>query len=203
MKKLSRGVPAGRQGFTLIELLIVIGVLGILASGLLATVDPFEQLKKARDANNRNATVEMLNALTRYYATHGYLPWYSGTAVASCGTAAATYDPLRATSGNYPYNALKVAGSGADKSDAVNLCITNSLISDGELKGGFFSGLAATLYVASGSKTRVEVCYSPEGKALRNDAVVMAWTWDATNNQVKSGCTDADKAAGLCLQCFQ
>ena len=34
-------------GFTLIELLIVIALLGALAVGLLATIDPFEQLKKA------------------------------------------------------------------------------------------------------------------------------------------------------------
>jgi len=32
------------KGFTLMELLIVIGVLGILAAGLLAAIDPFEQL---------------------------------------------------------------------------------------------------------------------------------------------------------------
>ena len=35
-------------GFTLMELLIVIGVLGILAAGLLAAIDPFEQLKGPR-----------------------------------------------------------------------------------------------------------------------------------------------------------
>ena len=35
------------KGFTLIELLIVIALLGALAVGLLATIDPFEQLKKA------------------------------------------------------------------------------------------------------------------------------------------------------------
>src|SRR3990167_265507 len=102
MRKLS-------QGFTLIELLIVIGVLGILASGLLAAVDPFEQLKKARDANNRNAAVETLNAMTRYYATHGYLPWWSGATIATCGTAATVFDPLRVTEASYPHNFLKVA----------------------------------------------------------------------------------------------
>ena len=35
-----------QKGFTLIELLIVIALLGSLAVGLLATIDPFEQLKK-------------------------------------------------------------------------------------------------------------------------------------------------------------
>ena len=46
----------------MIELLIVIGVLGILATGLLAAVDPFEQLKKARDtkAMVRNVSLSTL-----------------------------------------------------------------------------------------------------------------------------------------------
>ncbi len=61
----------GKKGFTLIELLVVIGILGILAVGLLAAIDPFEQLKKGRDTNLRNVTVEYVNACTRYYATHG------------------------------------------------------------------------------------------------------------------------------------
>ena len=40
-----------KKGFTLIELLIVIGILGILAAGLQAAIDPIEQLKKGQDSN--------------------------------------------------------------------------------------------------------------------------------------------------------
>jgi prepilin-type N-terminal cleavage/methylation domain-containing protein len=64
-----------RSGFTLIELLIVIGILGILAAGLLAAVDPIEQLKKGRDTQRRTISVELNNALTRYYAVYGSMPW--------------------------------------------------------------------------------------------------------------------------------
>ena len=42
-----------KKGFTLIELLIVIAILGILAIALLATLDPFEQLRKSRDGAKR------------------------------------------------------------------------------------------------------------------------------------------------------
>ena len=46
------------KGFTLIELLIVIALLGALAVGLLATIDPFEQLKKGRDTSKKNTVSE-------------------------------------------------------------------------------------------------------------------------------------------------
>jgi prepilin-type N-terminal cleavage/methylation domain-containing protein len=63
------------KGFTLIELLVVIGVIGILAAGLLAAIDPMEQLKKGRDTRKRSTSVEFVNAVTRYYAVQGTMPW--------------------------------------------------------------------------------------------------------------------------------
>jgi prepilin-type N-terminal cleavage/methylation domain-containing protein len=69
----------GKKGFTLIELLIVIALLGALAVGLLATIDPFEQLKKGRDTSLRNTVSEFYNANLRYYSTKGQFPWPSGT----------------------------------------------------------------------------------------------------------------------------
>ncbi len=62
----------------MVELLIVIGILGILAAGLLAAIDPLEQLKKGRDTQARGITVEYSNALTRYYAIYGSMPWGTG-----------------------------------------------------------------------------------------------------------------------------
>lgn len=76
-------------GFTLIELLVVIGILGILASALIATIDPFEQLKKAQDANTKNTTVEFVTANIRYYSTHNQI----GTACVGTTTLAASADP--------------------------------------------------------------------------------------------------------------
>lgn len=73
-----------KKAFTLIELLIVIALLGALAVGLLAALDPFEQLKKGTDSGIRNTVSEIHGALIRYYAIKNSLPWgengYSGSA---------------------------------------------------------------------------------------------------------------------------
>lgn len=147
------------KGFTLIELLIVIGVLGILAAGLMAAVDPFEQLKKARDANNRNAVIELHNATTRYYATHGGLPWDDVGVGGSCVDT--IFGTPRGTTG-IPIN-----------SAAMSACIV-ALEGDGELKTGFVNAVgtaqASKVYVNSTTTTQVIVCFPPEGKGLWKDA---------------------------------
>ena len=66
-----------KKGFTLIELLIVIAILGILAIGLMAALDPLEQLKRARDTSTRNTVEEFYNASLRYYSIKEEFPWTS------------------------------------------------------------------------------------------------------------------------------
>ena len=183
------------------ELLIVIGVLGILAAGLLAAIDPFEQLKKARDTNNRSAAIEFLGSSQRYYATHGYLPWYKMTgAVYDCTSA--TIDELRVAATDYPFATVLVNKVGTTGHDAdMKTCVDNTLEVDGEIKDTFFDGLSTTLYVTSGSQTRVGVCFPPESKSNRSDAQT-AYN-KSTAGVVSLGCTTLQRDAGDCLQCFQ
>jgi len=197
------------KGFTLMELLIVIGVLGILAAGLLAAIDPFEQLKKARDTNNRSAAVEMLQASQRYYATHGYLPWVKpdGAGGYTCDSAgAARIRPVVDETG-YPHDAIALAPQ-STSGDAYD-CLNATLYPDGEIKGTFFSGLATTLYLWSGSKTKVGVCFAPEGKSNRTDVQTKYQISGADDTDylvsepgaVEGGCPDVDN--DTCLQCFE
>lgn len=135
------------HGFTLIELLIVIALLGALAVGLLATIDPFEQLKKGRDTSLRNTVSEFYNANLRYYSIKGNFPWNTG------GTGAQAQQAL---------------------TSAVMSSAIDELVSTGELKQRFsqLAGGTQTLgrvFVTSPAADTVSVCFAPESKSFQED----------------------------------
>lgn len=193
------------------ELLIVIGVLGILAAGLLAAIDPFEQLKKARDTNNRSAAIELLQSSQRYYANHGYLPWYKpGLVAGSYDTSCpdATWANLRPATAvvdfTNPNDIIEVTEEDKVGLTDVYNCINDTLGDDGEIKGTFFDGLATSLYLASGSKSRAVVCFAPEAKSNISDAQTQYSIDSLTTPTVVDGdCSDVERPTGVCVQCFQ
>lgn len=56
-----------RKGFTLIELLIVVAILGILAAVLLMTINPLEQMARARDGGKITRAKELHDAAERWW----------------------------------------------------------------------------------------------------------------------------------------
>jgi len=131
------------KGFTLIELLIVIALLGALAIGLLATIDPFEQLKKGRDTSTRNTATEFYNASLRYYGTKGAFPWNQ---------------------------TINTAVSLTDTTMNTNIA---TLIGAGELKQNFTTAIQQTqlgrISVVSPASDQMIICFSPESKNFRLD----------------------------------
>jgi len=132
------------RGFTLIELLIVIALLGALAVGLLAALDPFEQLKKGTDTGTRNTVSEIHGAVIRYFAIKNEMPWKKTL-----------------TSGVLPWETAVSAYT-----DAIS-----PIVLTGELKEDF-STLAGdqlkNIYM-KGTDESVTVCFKPLSRAFRND----------------------------------
>ncbi len=161
------------KGFTLIELLIVIALLGALAIGLLATIDPFEQLKKGRDTSLRNTVAELYNAELRYYSTKGEFTWgTSGTA----GTVNSMTSDL---------TALINAGELKDRFE--QLAGTANL---------------AKIIITSNSPEHIAVCFRPESKSFQADPVT-AYSSDGTpvvDNGCKSMTSTNGTDCHLCIQ---
>jgi len=134
MKKINRG-------FTLIELLIVIALLGALAVGLLAAVDPFEQLKKGRDTSTRNTAAEFQGALIRFYASRGTFP----TSIAI---------PTTNTLNNLAGAVTELQQAGELKTDFLLLAGT---------------GNVTRININIPTSERAVVCLNPESKSFRND----------------------------------
>lgn len=111
------------KGFTLIELLIVIALIGALIVGLLAAIDPVEQIRRGQDTGVRGTAAELTNALNRYFTNRGQYPWgttaqTSAVVPAASITALVTAGELKS---NFPSNAAtnltkifvtEVAGTG-------------------------------------------------------------------------------------------
>lgn len=63
-----------KSGFTLTELLIGLSVVTVLASFLVAAIDPIAQLKKARDSQRKRDLEKMQTALEDYYNDQSHYP---------------------------------------------------------------------------------------------------------------------------------
>lgn len=162
------------RGFTLIELLIVIALLGALAVGLLATIDPFEQLKKGRDTSQRNTVSEFYNANLRYYSTKAQFPWGTGVlATTSVFALSSTVDLL--------------VGAGELKNNFMNLAGTGNL---------------GKIYVSSAVQEVIAVCYKPESKGFQVDPnTIYDQSGGSSITTCKSG-TGAS-ATSDCYYCIQ
>lgn len=148
-----------KKAFTLIELLIVIALLGALAVGLLAALDPFEQLKKGTDTGVRNTVSEVHGATIRYYAIKNQMPWCSD---ANCTTWADAGILAETLPSNPPLNLTALTNT------------LQNIITTGELKADFSTlagsaTLAKIIVFGSNTSAAVQVCYRPTSKSFISD----------------------------------
>ena len=67
-------VENSRKGFTLIEMVVVIGILSILAVGVIMVLNPVAQFQKANDARRKSDLAQIQRALETYYEDNGQYP---------------------------------------------------------------------------------------------------------------------------------
>lgn len=148
MKYMKKGLALSKsKGFTLVELLIVIALLGALAIGLIAALDPVEMIRRGADTGTRNNTKTLFDAFTRYYVAKGYMPWCSG--VGNCT--------------NVPSGTVAISGNA--------LSGVTAAIAAGELKSTFQTAATKDLtriYVTGAESTAV-VCFLPQSRSLSTD----------------------------------
>jgi prepilin-type N-terminal cleavage/methylation domain-containing protein len=162
-----------QKGFTLIELLVVIGILGVLAAALIATIDPFEQLKKAQDSSVQNAAVEFVDANVRYYTGHNSMPW--------------AYDTNCLGGSNNP---------SSTSLDSLMGCV-QALVSEGELKAAFTTATnALTSVMVTGATNSVTACFAPQSKSMQRNSN----TRYTQSGSLRTDC--AGQTSGGATDCF-
>ncbi|OGH71035.1 MAG: hypothetical protein A2396_03870 [Candidatus Levybacteria bacterium RIFOXYB1_FULL_40_17] len=183
-KASQKGHAMRQAGFTLIELLVVIGILGILISAMVATINPFEQINKGNDANMKNIGAEFVNGNIRYYTNHTEFPWVTSAGAASC--------PVPVAAGSTITTLIP--------------CIDNYLDSSGdsELKDGFkdVSGLDKLFVTTNASTNSVKVCFLPKSTSGQEDKATK-YT-DATGSTVGTTCKSQQATGGVnCYWCTE
>lgn len=171
-------------GFTLIELLIVIALLGALAVGLLAALDPFEQLKKGTDTGVRNTVSEIQGAVIRYYAIKNQMPWCD---LADCST----------------FEDGMTEAITAVPADTLDNTIAN-IVTSGELKTDFATiagdaTLAKIILFGSNDDATIQVCYKPTAKSFTNDPNTKFDPATGIDTCINTG----DPVTNTCLWCVK
>ncbi len=88
------------KGFTLIELILVTAIVGLFAAGVIAVINPSQQVHKANDAKRKSDLEAIQRALEAYYADNGRYPQainnkiYANNATVNWGTSWQPYIDL-------------------------------------------------------------------------------------------------------------
>jgi prepilin-type N-terminal cleavage/methylation domain-containing protein len=192
------------KGFTLVELLIVIALLGILATAVLAAINPLEQANRARDTRMRSDASQLLAAIDRYFVAQSEFPWQ-------------TVDPTTYDSSDDAVNfsSAKLAVIGLCSSGGSGCNVDGVLISNNELKTEFRKRdfIKATdtewsklLYVGkeAGASSSVYACFVPLSKSERTKADTTISLSGAVITSGVTGCASRTYSdlANSCVVCL-
>jgi len=181
---MKRNLARINSGFTLVELLIVIALLGIIATIVIAAINPIEQANRASDAGLKADASQVLSAIQRYYASQGSFPWNAATCTGGVSTNCDSTGPNAGPDNAFGSGGLFVSADDA----AVGICGASganckdkaapngALVSALELQKTFLnkSWVGATvassqLWVgkAQGASSAVYICWIPKSNSNR------------------------------------
>lgn len=162
-----------QRGFTLIELLIVIALIGVLAVGILAAINPLEQGRRGDDAKYKNTMAELAGAVQRFYTQRGYMPWCTLADTCNSGlstqVAPITFVANAALSGNVVLDDLAGVGGNpaiTNLSDSSEINTQFITATDKQLQNIFVSTLAPDDATAPNQMT---LCFSPTSNSGKTD----------------------------------
>lgn len=152
-----RKLLTGQLGFTMVELLVVISIIGILATAVLAALNPVEQLRKGRDTSRKADAQTLLGALDRFQASFGCYPWAWNTTTNTCGSTAVT---------------AKMIVAGDFTSTTTPPGQLSQLMVKDELKTQFTQRASITgqdFYISADAANngQVSICFEPESATAR------------------------------------
>ena len=176
----------GSFGFTLIELLIVIALLGALAIGLLAALDPFEQLKKGTDTGTRNTMNEFHGATIRFYAIKNHMPWVDDS-LAVIDNQEPAGSPTNDQLSDYPNTIAAITQTGELKAEFA------------ELAGGQMDNIILT---GTNDPPVLYVCFKPTAKSFMADPNTK-YGPDGTTPYSPAGGLCPNGVAGQCYYCVK
>lgn len=99
------------RGFTLVELLVAVGIIGVLASVSMVSVNSIRV--KARDSKRISDIKQVQNALEAYYSNNGQYPAEARIGV-NTGLGSADYDTLCNSAAGFVADTTDVSCSGAN-----------------------------------------------------------------------------------------
>lgn len=193
----------------MVELLIVIAILGIIATIVIAAINPIEQANRGHDSGMKADASQIVSAIQRYYATHNAFPWNA----ASC--TGGNCDNGASASPDNPFNSSSTFVSADDV--AVGVCgVTGAgcktpgsaqgeLLQALELQTTFLNkawigaaSAADKLYVAKadGASAGVFVCWSPRSRSNRQVLITSASGGNNVNKMYDVN-SPMDDASGL------
>ena len=187
------------KGFTLVELLIVIALLGVIATIVIAAINPIEQANRATDSGNKADASNLVSALQRYYTGHSNYPW-------------TITDPTNYPSADTAFTFANAQNTLVGICSATGCATGGELIVANELQSALLSRKFVTSTTSSGSifvgkggsaSSTVFACWVPKSNSARQSAIANDKVVDLTAGFTSgglptytAGCDAGPSAAG-------